>query len=223
MDPVTSFNPNPSLGALQIGVLISCVLFGVTTTQAYIYYTRFPQDSRKIKALVVSVWIFEAAHAICVGDGLYDYTISNYGNAERLSGALPKSLFASLLFGGVIAASVQGFFTWRTYTFSNKLFISLLISVMISVRLIGGIVLAVMGFRMTLLAPFEKKWGSLFTALFIISATNDLTITTTLVIFLRNKRHVAHERTMALIDKLIKWTIETALLTSAASMITLAC
>ncbi|KAF7369546.1 hypothetical protein MVEN_00284500 [Mycena venus] len=223
MDPVASFNPNTSLGGLQIGVLVSYVLFGVTTTQTYIYYSRFPQDSRKIKALVALVWICEAAHVISVGDGLYDYTITNYGNPERLGGAMPKSLFASLLFGGVIAVSVQGFFTWRTYTFSNKLFIPLLISAMILVRMIGSTVLAVMGFRMTLLAPFEKQWGSLFTALFIISAIIDLTITVTLVVFLRNRRNVAHERTMALIDKLIKWTIETALLTSAASMVTLAC
>jgi hypothetical protein len=28
------------------------MLFGVTTTQAYIYYSRFPDDSRKLKALV---------------------------------------------------------------------------------------------------------------------------------------------------------------------------
>jgi hypothetical protein len=39
-------------GALQIGVLISYVLFGVTTTQTYIYYSRFPDDSPKLKAFV---------------------------------------------------------------------------------------------------------------------------------------------------------------------------
>jgi hypothetical protein len=39
-------------GALQIGVFVSHVLFGVTTTQTYIYYSRFPDDSPKIKALV---------------------------------------------------------------------------------------------------------------------------------------------------------------------------
>lgn len=42
-------------GALQIGVLVSYVLFGVTTTQAYIYYDRFPDDSPKLKALVCTI------------------------------------------------------------------------------------------------------------------------------------------------------------------------
>jgi hypothetical protein len=39
-------------GASEIGVLFSYVLFGVMTTQTYIYYSRFPDDSRKLKALV---------------------------------------------------------------------------------------------------------------------------------------------------------------------------
>jgi hypothetical protein len=39
-------------GAVEIGVLVSYVLFGVTITQTYIYYSRFPDDSRKLKALV---------------------------------------------------------------------------------------------------------------------------------------------------------------------------
>jgi hypothetical protein len=69
MDPIVSFNPNPTLGAhrmtgpchalddffagaLQIGTLISYALFGVTTMQLYIYYSRFPDDSRVLKVLV---------------------------------------------------------------------------------------------------------------------------------------------------------------------------
>jgi hypothetical protein len=39
-------------GAYQIGVLVSYMLFGVTTAQTYIYYGRFPDDSPKFKALV---------------------------------------------------------------------------------------------------------------------------------------------------------------------------
>jgi hypothetical protein len=39
-------------GALEVGVLISYVLLGVTITQTYIYYSRFPRDPRKLKVLV---------------------------------------------------------------------------------------------------------------------------------------------------------------------------
>ena len=50
--PTTSAYSMCTLGALQIGVLVSYLLFGVTTTQTYIYYGRFPDDSRGLKFLV---------------------------------------------------------------------------------------------------------------------------------------------------------------------------
>jgi hypothetical protein len=43
-------------GAYELGVLISYILLGVTTTQAYVYYSRFPNDSRKLKYLVAFMW-----------------------------------------------------------------------------------------------------------------------------------------------------------------------
>jgi hypothetical protein len=52
MDSVPLSTLAASLGALQIGVFVSHVLFGVTTTQTYIYYSRFPEDPPQLKALV---------------------------------------------------------------------------------------------------------------------------------------------------------------------------
>jgi hypothetical protein len=46
---------NSVAGAVQIGVILSYALFGVTTTQAYTYYCRFPGDPRMLKALVSEV------------------------------------------------------------------------------------------------------------------------------------------------------------------------
>lgn len=46
------FHASGTLGALEIGVLIATCLFGALTVQVYIYYARFPQDPRGIKAIV---------------------------------------------------------------------------------------------------------------------------------------------------------------------------
>ncbi|KAJ7918937.1 hypothetical protein B0H13DRAFT_1868919 [Mycena leptocephala] len=104
MDPAISLNLNTTLGAIQIGVLVSYVLFGVSTTQTSIYYSRFPDDSRKLKALVAFVWICEVGHALCIGHSLYVYTISDYAHPERVLGPTPKSLETTSIFSGVIAA-----------------------------------------------------------------------------------------------------------------------
>ncbi|KAJ7920925.1 hypothetical protein B0H13DRAFT_2318976 [Mycena leptocephala] len=223
MDPFASFVPNTTLGALEIGILVSYALFGVTTTQTYIYYTRFPDDSPKIKALVAFIWVCEAAHAICIGHSLYDYTITNYVHPLRLLGAAPKSFDTAIFFGAVIIACVQGFFAFRIYTLSKILSISLLIWVMVLFRLLGSIVIFIEALGMTFLVPYEEKWAWLLTAIWSVSTANDLTITTTLVVLLHNQRNNLHRRTAALVDKLITWTIETGMLTSALSVATLAC
>ena len=41
-----------TLGAVFVGFNISCVVFGVLTTQAYVYFQRFPLDRLPYKILV---------------------------------------------------------------------------------------------------------------------------------------------------------------------------
>ncbi|KAJ7020865.1 hypothetical protein C8F04DRAFT_1403338 [Mycena alexandri] len=53
---MSSFDPNTTLGALQIGVLISYVLFGIMTSQTYIYYRHFTDDPPRLKVLYPIPW-----------------------------------------------------------------------------------------------------------------------------------------------------------------------
>jgi len=50
MPPIV--NLNGTLGALEIGVLISLFLFGIVTVQTSVYYDRFPKDPWHVKFLV---------------------------------------------------------------------------------------------------------------------------------------------------------------------------
>ncbi|KAJ6590997.1 hypothetical protein DFH09DRAFT_1306637 [Mycena vulgaris] len=232
MDSTVSLNLNTTIGALQIGVLISYVLLGVTTTQTYIYYCRFPNDSPKLKALVAAVWVCEMAHAFCVGHTLYVYTILGYAHPERLAGPLPASLDTALLLSSVIGVCVQGFFSFRIYTFSKKLHISILIWVMIFLRFVGSIVIFATALRMASLPQYEAQWGWLATAIWSVSAANDVVIAATLVVLLHAKRTDMLKRqgpssrmgrTGPILDKLIAWTIETGVVTSVWNIATLAC
>ncbi|KAJ7867147.1 hypothetical protein B0H13DRAFT_2352028 [Mycena leptocephala] len=223
MDPAASLNLNTTLGAFQIGVLISYVLFGVTTTQTYIYYSRFPDDSWKLKTLVAFVWVCEMVHALCVGYTLYVYTISNYAHLERLVGPIPVSLDIFTLLSGVIRVCVQRFFAFRIYAFSKKLHVSILIWVIAFFILLGSIIIFAIALQMPSLPQLEAQWGWLATALWSVGTVNDLAITATLVILLHSKRTDLHWRTAALVEKLILWSIETGILMSATSIATLAC
>ncbi|KAJ7791338.1 hypothetical protein B0H14DRAFT_3500535 [Mycena olivaceomarginata] len=219
MDPAVSFNPHTTIGAFLIGVLVSYVLVGVLTAQTYIYYGRFPDDSPKIKALVAFVWVCEIIHGLCIGHGLYVYTICDYWHPDRIFGgpSLP-SIDTAVFLSGLISACA--FFGFRIYAFSRKLYIPILIWIMAFLRLLAGFGNLISGLHMASLVEIHKQrlWLSEFA--WSISAATDLTIAATLVFHLHQQRKEVNtsSRTAALVDKLILWTIETGALTSIVAL-----
>ncbi|KAJ7822143.1 hypothetical protein B0H13DRAFT_1920308 [Mycena leptocephala] len=151
-------------------------------------------------------WVCEVAHAVCIGHTLYTYTIFDYGHPERL-GVSERFLLIAAVFDGVIGACVQGFFAFRIYRLSNKLHIPILCWVLSFLRVLGDIVLLATAAQKIPVEIYEAHWMWLFTALCSVSAANDLVITVTLVTILVRQRTYAHKRTVALMDKLIVWTI----------------
>ncbi|KAF7342358.1 hypothetical protein MVEN_01824400 [Mycena venus] len=201
MDSVVHFNPDSTLGAFQIGVLVSYALFGVTTTQMYIYYSRFPDDSRKLKALVAFVWVCEVGHTFCVGHLLYTITILDYGHPERVFGTISQSLSVASLLAGIIAVCVHAFLSFRIYVLTKR-----------------PITIWVTSLRATSLGNFVGQWGWLLTSNWSISVATDFAITATLVVVLQDHRSHA-QKTAAIIDKIIGWTIAEGRLSSSVASI----
>ncbi|KAF7359601.1 hypothetical protein MVEN_00683900 [Mycena venus] len=213
-----SFDANGTIGAYQIGVLISCVLLGVTTTQAYIYYSRFPQDLAILKALVAFVLVCEVAHAICIVHALYQFTILDFGHPQRVFSRLPISLDTAIFFSTIIEQSVLGFFSFRIYTLSRKLCVPLLIVLVAFVHLLGSMATFIITLRLPSLQSYTAHWGWLSLANWCASVVNDVLTTAVLVVLLYNQRKSAQRKTVALVDKIIVWTIETGMLTSASTV-----
>ncbi|KAF8189837.1 hypothetical protein K438DRAFT_1971351 [Mycena galopus ATCC 62051] len=172
-------------GAYEIGTLISYGLFGVTTTQTYIYYSRFPDDSRKLKGLIAFVWICELAHALCIGHTLYVYTISGSGHPAVLLDST-WTLHAAFVIASVTVACVQSFFGFRIYVFSKKLRLAALVWVMAFSRLaVSSVVLL---FPLIIRDTNGAKWELFFTSAWSVGVANDLLIPTILIFLLRRLR-----------------------------------
>ncbi|KAJ7319431.1 hypothetical protein DFH08DRAFT_891043 [Mycena albidolilacea] len=213
-----AFDADSTLGALLIGTLVSYALFGVMTTQVYVYYGRF-QDPWKMKAMVGAVWCGELAHTICIAISLYTMVITNYGHPERLL-VLPNSLLASTFIGSLVSFGVQVFFAIRIYSLSKSWWIPCICWALSLFRLVPpNVILFAYGHRPA--HEFLGKFGPLFDAIWAASAANDLLIAGTLVYLLYRRRSSVFEKTVAAIDKLIQWTIETGVVTSIASIIML--
>ncbi|KAF8194394.1 hypothetical protein K438DRAFT_818898 [Mycena galopus ATCC 62051] len=221
----TSFNLDSTLGAYEIGVLVSYVLLGVTTTQVYTYYCHFRQDSLKVKAFVAFVYLCEVAHAICLAHALYIVTISDYDLPvlERVGGAVPKSFPPSVLLSGIIGGSVQSFFAFRIYRLSKKLLVPIVSWAMSALRMVMAAILTGALLHETSMTRYEMHWQWAISAGWSVSTVNDLMITGTLVAILIGERKNTYKRTAALVDKIILYTIETGVLTSLTSIAVLTC
>ncbi|KAJ7700749.1 hypothetical protein B0H17DRAFT_1176649 [Mycena rosella] len=218
--PALNFDFNSTLGALQIGIVVSCVLFGVTTTQTYTYYGRFPNDSRGLKLLVALVWFCEIAHLICIEASHYRYSVLDFSQPEELL-LLSSTIVVSLLFSGIIGGSVQAFFSLRIYKLSGRLCIPGLSWMLASSRMMFCIVAVIYGSQPNLTIEgyvVQRTW--VFYTLWAVSTANDLLIASNSVYWLHRQRVKADMRTVALVDKLIKWTIETGVIASATTALT---
>ncbi|KAF8217504.1 hypothetical protein K438DRAFT_1556587, partial [Mycena galopus ATCC 62051] len=198
---------NSVAGAVQIGALLSYALFGVTTTQIYTYYRRFPDDSRILKALLTALRMCEISSTVCVGHLIYTFSILDFGHPELILGSPPKSLSASVLFSGFTTACVHSFFSFRIYTFTKKLYIPCFIWCISFLHLTGRIVIFITSLQAPSFLAYVAEWDWLLTTNWALSVASDVVIATTLVVVLYKQRSHAYEKTVALLDRLIVWTI----------------
>ncbi|KIK59813.1 hypothetical protein GYMLUDRAFT_261808 [Collybiopsis luxurians FD-317 M1] len=216
-----------TFGALEISTIISSILFGVVTTQTYAYHRSFPLDSFWTKIIVDTLWLVELGQTICTVHFLYYWSVIGYGNPNYLRRA-PITLGLGVIFYGICVALVQGYFTyrlWRLITHSPTPYrlIPIMMVALISARFGVIIAGAVEAFRLPYYRPFVAKWRTLIIASQIIGACTDLSIMLTLVVSLRQRRVDAYHSTVAMVDKLILWAIETGALTSAIGITILIC
>ncbi|KAF9471161.1 hypothetical protein BDN70DRAFT_784519, partial [Pholiota conissans] len=191
---VPPFNAQPTLGALFIGVLISCFLFGIVTLQTYLYYRKFPEDRARLKIMVAFVCVFELAHCICVCHAAYYMVIIGYGNPSFLLRS-PNTLSLAIIFSGIIGPIVQVFFAERVRIVSEgNLIIPIFCWTLSSLRLTLSLIAAGKGLEMTNLAQFQAKWEWLLTAVLSIGVAVDLVIAASLCYYLTKRKAQSMER-----------------------------
>ncbi|KAJ7132477.1 hypothetical protein C8R44DRAFT_774091 [Mycena epipterygia] len=185
------------LGALEIGVLLSSTLWGVTTVQLYIYSTTPNNDPWWTKTLVYLVYIMESLHTIFSWMYIYRLTVTFYGVPAEL-GVVQWTLSASSLFDGLIGAIVQMFFAYRIQQFSKMWAITLV----------------------SWLGSFAIKFGWMITASLSINLIVDIINTAALSFYLQRGR-TGFKQSDQILVKLVMWTVETGLVTAVAAAVQL--
>ncbi|KII83839.1 hypothetical protein PLICRDRAFT_702397 [Plicaturopsis crispa FD-325 SS-3] len=203
MEASPSFALDNTVGALEIGIIVSACLFGITTSQAHTYFRKYPDDPRWTKALVLVVWWCELAHLVAVSTSIYNLSITDFAQPQMLVHRQP-GVVVSILVSAVLGPLVQSFFAYRIRKISGSPYIPVLCWCLCAARLPVCILAAVEGFRTTNALVYISQWRPLFIGLLSVSAFNDVTIAVTL--------------TAEALDRLIIWTIQTGLITSVTAV-----
>ncbi|KAF7360285.1 hypothetical protein MVEN_00757900 [Mycena venus] len=190
---MASFDLDGTIGAYELGTLVSYILFGVTTTQVYIYYSRFPNDPRGLRYMVAFIWSCEMVHVVLVGCTLYQITVADYGHPERLI-LTPRPLAMAVMISAFVGTVVQVFFAFRIYRLSKSLYIPWLSWILSFSLLLGAIAVCFYGLRIETIPEFEGQFAWLLNSLWTGGAVNDLLIAGTLVYWLKKAENLSANR-----------------------------
>ncbi|PBL01325.1 hypothetical protein ARMGADRAFT_1160541 [Armillaria gallica] len=224
----------PSQGPMLIGHMISVLLLGVVIAQTYIYMITYQKrDKAWLKALVFFLLVLNVANT----QFAYMYTalITHFEDPAYL--VQVTTVFATTAaLTGVISCSVQMFFAWRVKILTSNLW---LVGVVVATAIagaIGAIASSVEAVSIGSLLRFQeiKAWVILW---LVGACAADILITAILVWhlygFLRTSSNLADlffhlgnhktgfQASDELVDRIIRSTVQTGLLTSICAIVDL--
>ncbi|OCH89186.1 hypothetical protein OBBRIDRAFT_36886 [Obba rivulosa] len=82
--PTVAANLDTTLGALEIGVILSAIFYGITVLQTYTYYRYNDPDWWLVKLAVFVMWLLDTVHFAFLVQILYTYTITDYGSENAI-------------------------------------------------------------------------------------------------------------------------------------------
>ncbi|KAJ4482776.1 hypothetical protein C8J55DRAFT_488345 [Lentinula edodes] len=158
-----------TLGMLEIGVVVSSILFGILTMQIYFYHKNFSEDPPWIKlGLVSGIWFIELTHTVCIAHEVYFYSVLHFGDTSTFNG-WPVSFAIAAICHGVVAVLAE------------------LVS-----NIVIGVEIATIA-RQSFIS-FRQKWQWLILAVLILRAALDVLISGTLVYYLTYHRNNAYKK-----------------------------
>ncbi|KAF8148151.1 hypothetical protein K438DRAFT_1989331 [Mycena galopus ATCC 62051] len=204
-----------SLGAWLIGLIVSSVLFGVTSLQVYLYFTKHcARDPVFLKTYVALLLALDACNLALAAHGFYFLTVTNFGDYVVL-GAAPWSILhmkVQIVVGVLLTAMVQLFYAFRIYILSNK---SLVLPVIIGVLAFANLALSIVSVHKAFhVKYFNLGWEVIpeFVASLSMGVSCDVLIAGAMVYHLLRNKTDFH-RTSKVINLLVAYSLRSGTIT----------
>ncbi|GLB45095.1 hypothetical protein LshimejAT787_1901730 [Lyophyllum shimeji] len=210
-----------TLGAVAIGLSVSCVVFGVLSTQVFLYYRRYPADRLFYKLLVGIIWTLELVDQILIVHFVYYYTITHFGDyITLLTGKVVWSVLTEVAIAALVGILVKACYAMRVWRFSNRnIWITGIISFFILAQFALATLYVVRSFQWNRfdLTPKLRTYAAFSLA---AGVATDILTASALAFFLRRLR-TGFKSSNSLVNRLTVYAINTGAVTSAISLSTL--
>ncbi|KAI0076615.1 hypothetical protein K474DRAFT_1772432 [Panus rudis PR-1116 ss-1] len=122
-------------GGIEIGVLISSALYGITVVQACTYASNCKNDPMYLKFMVAAIILLQSAQTVVDVQLIFQMVIGSFDNPIRLASILPATGISPLL-KNIMVAIVQGFYIHRIWILGhrNNLWLVVLTSIFSTIR-----------------------------------------------------------------------------------------
>ncbi|TFL07050.1 hypothetical protein BDV98DRAFT_578599 [Pterulicium gracile] len=226
MDP-SACPPMPDLTAVAgpyvVGHMLSFGVFGVLCVQMYIYHIAFKTDPSWLKGTVWLLFAIEVTFQAIQFHMAWWSLGEGWGKLDRIM-SFPTPTIAFTTLTGLATAIVHAFYSWRIIALSKRYIVPVIIGLLSATQLVMTIYVSVyLATHLDVPAMVALQSVSKFiTVWFIFAAVADVVITvamTTLLVIAR--RGSSYQQTNSRVENLIKYTVETGLVTSCGAIIVL--
>ncbi|KAJ6502747.1 hypothetical protein C8R47DRAFT_214720 [Mycena vitilis] len=212
-------------GPIILGYMWNYWLYGILCIQVYLYSEAFPNDRRGIKVVMWVMFILESISTLFVTIGAWDQYGTGWGDINSLL-VIDWSWIPLAILNPVLAGIAQSFYIWRIWELSKRVWLCVIIGLIMLTQVTTGcyygIVLAIerRGLDKLLALSTEIALAA------IASAVTDILITISLVWtltippkFYGLKHKTRIQNTRGIINKLIRFSVETGAVTTTADTI----
>ncbi|KAI0334812.1 hypothetical protein GY45DRAFT_1367269 [Cubamyces sp. BRFM 1775] len=208
-----------TMGPLLIGVILAAVMYGVSCSQMYYYYTRYPRDPWHIKLLVTAVWTTDSIHQALISHSVYWYLITEYGNPTALT-LLSKTIIVEVFFNAFTGLFVQSFFAARVWKLSGKkLYLVIPVGILVAGEFSVAMAYSIKALYLNTFVDLVQIKG-LSISINAFAAAGDVTIAAILCTILHRSR-TGFSKSNTLINRLMVFAVNTGLLTSVCACLSL--
>ncbi|OCH84547.1 hypothetical protein OBBRIDRAFT_396186 [Obba rivulosa] len=215
--PLVASDLSTTLGALEIGLILSAVFYGITIIQTYTYYRYSEPDWWPVKLSVFAMWLLDTLHFAFLAQILYTYTVTDYASENAILDPttwLTMAVSATQSLLDIVVRILYCYRIWRLNLRKLLLIVPILICSLANFAF--GILFAVQErhFVSLILMSGGSKWILYAGTSLAIAA--DVLITASQVVLLWNQ-HAEFYRTRNIIRMLILYSIQTGVLVTLSA------